>query len=357
MQKRSALVVGATGIAGQALVARLLAQGWEVDALSRTGSVQHRGVRTIRADLTDPDTLTTALGDSRPSHVFLTAWLRQKSEQENIVVNGALVRNLLSALRPHRSIEHVALLTGLKHYLGPFEAYGKGEVPDSPFHEDEPRQPYPNFYYAQEDELFAAAERDEFHWSVHRSHTIIGAAVGNAMNMAQTIAAQAAICREEGRAFVFPGSQTQWEGLTDVTDADLLADHMIWASTTPQVANTALNTANGDVFRWRWMWPRIAERLKVEYEGFSGEPRPLETQMTDGQATWDGLAVRHDLVESDLSRVASWWHTDSDLGRDIECLTDMRRSRLAGYHRVESTLDAFFKVFDQLERDHVIPLP
>ena len=36
-------------------------------------------------------------------------------------------------------------------------------MPETPFHEDEPRLPSPNFYYAQEDELFAAAERDGLH--------------------------------------------------------------------------------------------------------------------------------------------------------------------------------------------------
>ena len=79
-------------------------------------------------------------------------------------------------------------------------------MPDTPFHEDEPRLPYPNFYYAQEDELWAAAERNGFTWSVHRAHTVIGYAVGNAMNMGQTLAVQAAVCRETGRPFVFPGS-------------------------------------------------------------------------------------------------------------------------------------------------------
>ena len=48
-------------------------------------------------------------------------------------------------------------MTGLKHYLGPFEAYAQGVMADTPFHEDEPRTSAPNFYYAQEDELFAAA--------------------------------------------------------------------------------------------------------------------------------------------------------------------------------------------------------
>ena len=40
----------------------------------------------------------------------------------------------------------------------------------------------------QEDILFAAAERDGFTWTVHRPHTLIGWALGNAMNMGVTLA-------------------------------------------------------------------------------------------------------------------------------------------------------------------------
>ena len=47
-----------------------------------------------------------------------------------IAANGALVRNLLAALEPSESLRHVALVTGLKHYLGPFEAYAKAQAGD-----------------------------------------------------------------------------------------------------------------------------------------------------------------------------------------------------------------------------------
>ncbi len=189
-------------------------------------------MRAVQADLTDPASLREALAEHRPTHVHLTAWARQDTEEANIRVNGGIVRDVLAALSDGGSVRHVALLTGLKHYLGPFEAYGQGEMPDTPFHEDEERLPYPNFYYEQEDRLVEAAGRDGFTWSVHRAHTIIGAAVGNAMNMGQSLAAAATICREEGRPFVFPGSRTQWDGVTDMTDAGLLAEQMHWAATT-----------------------------------------------------------------------------------------------------------------------------
>ncbi|MBB6629129.1 SDR family oxidoreductase [Nocardioides sp. KIGAM211] len=353
----TALVVGATGIAGRALSRLLVDEGWQVLGLSRRGTSDVDGVVPVLADLTDAASLHEALAAHRPTHVFVTAWARQATEAENIRVNAGMVRDVLEAVRPAGSVRHVALLTGLKHYLGPFEAYGQGEVPDTPFHEDEARLDHPNFYYAQEDELFAGAQRDGFTWSVHRAHTIIGYALGNAMNMGQTLAAQAAICRERGVPMVFPGSRTQWDGVTDMTDAGLLAEQLLWAATTPAAADTAFNVANGDVFRWRWLWPRLAARLGVEAEGYDAEPRPLAEQMVDAGPVWAALAERESLRERDLDRVASWWHTDGDLGREMECLTDLARSRAAGFTGYRSTLACFLDLFDRLEADGVVPAP
>jgi nucleoside-diphosphate-sugar epimerase len=349
-----ALVVGASGITGTALVDRLTAGRWQVSGLSRR-PVPGSPARHVAADLHSPESLAAALGELRPTHVFFCAWSRQETEAQNIVVNKAMVADLLAALAPGHSVRHVALVTGLKHYLGPFEAYGQGDLPETPFHEDEERLPVQNFYYDQEDALWDAAAAHGFTWSVHRSHTVIGHAVGNAMNMGLTLAVQAAICRAEGRPFVFPGSATQWNGLVDMTDAGLLADHMVWAATTPAAANEAFNVVNGDVFRWRWLWPRLAAHLGVEPEGFAGDERPLEKQMAGAAPVWAQVVAEHGLVEPDLARVASWWHTDSDLGRDIEVLADMSKSRLAGFTGYVRTSDAFLRLFDRYRAERVIP--
>lgn len=124
----------------------------------------------IAADLLDSAALRLALQNVAPANVFITTWSRQKTEAENIRINRAMVRNVLDALSPSGSVRHVALVTGLKHYLGPFETYGKGILPATPFREEQPRLDVENFYYGQEDELFAAADRDGFGWSVHRPH-------------------------------------------------------------------------------------------------------------------------------------------------------------------------------------------
>jgi nucleoside-diphosphate-sugar epimerase len=352
---RRALVVGSTGIVGQSLAGMLAREGWTTFGLSRSGSVELPGVTNIRADLLDPDALSTALAEVRPSFVAITAWMRQDTEAENIRVNSATVRNLLAALEPAHSVQHVALMTGLKHYLGPFEAYGKAVMAETPFHESEPRLDYPNFYYAQEDELFASAAKNGFSWSSHRSHTVFGFATGNAMNMALTLSVYATICKELGRPMIFPGSEMQWNALTDVTDADLMSEQMIWAATHPEGRNEPFNTANGDVFRWRWLWPQLAEYFGLEWEGFVGEPRTLESQMVGMEDTWREIAAKYSLVEPQLDRLASWWHSDADLGRTIEVLTDMTKSREAGFLGFRNTVSSLFEKIELYRAAHILP--
>ncbi len=351
---RTALVVGTSGIVGSATAALLIEQGWTVHGLARRPSDQP-GVHPVAADLTDAAGTAAALKDLAPDAVFVSTWSRQATEAENIRVNGAMVRNLLDGLRPAKSVRHVALVTGLKHYLGPFEAYGKGVLPQTPFREEQGRLDVENFYYAQEDEVFAAAERDGFSWSVHRPHTVIGKAVGNAMNMGTTLAAYATLCRETGRPFRFPGSAAQWNGLTDMTDARQLAAQLVWATTTPEAANEDFNIVNGDVFRWSWMWSRIADWFGIEAAPFDGTVVPLEEQMADDAVVWQRIAQREGLVEADLTRLASPWHTDADLGRPIEVVTDMGKSRRLGFTRYQLTDDAFYDLFAQLRADRLIP--
>jgi nucleoside-diphosphate-sugar epimerase len=351
----SALVVGASGIVGNNLARHLHRRGWQVHGLARRPPTDIEGVTAVAADLLDPATLRPALHGLKPTAVFISTWLRQKNEAENIRINSAMVRNVLDAVAAAGSVRHVALVTGLKHYLGPFEAYGKGKLPATPFREEQPRLDIENFYYAQEDELFAASKRDGFGWSVHRPHTIVGYAVGNAMNMGVTLAVYATICRETGRPFTFPGSAMQWGGLTDMTDAGLLARHLEWAATTEAARDQSFNIVNGDVFRWSWMWARLAQWFGIPAAPFAGEGMPLERQLADAGPVWSDIARKHRLAESDLGRLASAWHTDADLGRPIEVVTDMSKSRKLGFLDYQATDDSFFKLFERLREVRIIP--
>jgi nucleoside-diphosphate-sugar epimerase len=352
--QRHALIAGVSGIIGRHLAEHLATtKNWSVTGISRHKHDLPKGVKHVAVDLTNDEAVAAALKKVKPTHVFITTWLRQPTEAENCRVNAGMVRNLLNALEG-KKVKHVALVTGLKHYMGPFEAYAKSKMV-TPFREEQPRLPYQNFYYDQEDELFAAADQQGFGWSVHRPHTLIGYTVGNQMNMAATLGAYASICKETGRPFVFPGSPQQYEAVVDVTDGRVIAKHLLWAATKASARNNAFNIVNGEVFRWNWMWPKLAAHLGVPSAEYPGHAQPLETQMEGMEDVWNRIVEKHGLQKNALSSVASWWHSDADLGRVIENFTDMTKSRDMGFTAYQNSVRSFTDAFDRLRLAKVLP--
>jgi nucleoside-diphosphate-sugar epimerase len=354
--EKIALVVGGSGIIGGTLAGKLISKGWTTYGLARNPNRDIEKLIPVSADLLNAESVRAALAGVAPTHVFITSWMRNETEAENIRTNSLMVRNLLDTLSVKRSVQHVALVTGLKHYLGPFEAYAKeGFLPETPLREEHPRLDMDNFYYAQEDEVYAGAARDGFTWSIHRPHTVVGMAVGNMMNLGTTLAIYASICKETGRPFQWPGSAAQWNGLSDVTDARVLAEHLTWASTTEAARNEAFNVVNGDVFRWSWLWKKLASWFGIGAIGFDGTIHPLEKEIAGDGALWREIAQRYTLKETDLNRLASAWHTDLDLGRPIEVMTDMSKSRKLGFAVYQKTDESFFDLFAQLRAERLIP--
>jgi len=350
----SVLVVGVTGLAGYNIAQAMAEAGWSVTGLSRHHRYQIPGVDQVNADVLDPPSLDRALTDRTFTHAVFSTWSRQPTEAENCRVNGTMLRNTLEALGRSTSPQHVALITGLKHYLGPFEAYASAPA-ETPYRESQPRLPHQNFYYDQEDILWSEADRQAFTWSVHRPHTLIGYALGNLMNMGVTLAVYGSICRATGEPFVFPGSPEQYGGVTDVTDARLLGRHVLWSSSVPEARNQAFNTVNGEVFRWRQMWHRVADALGVPAAEYPGHAQPLEGRMDHADEAWAELVHEHDLAPYKASELASWWHTDADLGRTVETFADMGKSRRLGFVEYQDTAASFGTLFERLRRDRIVP--
>ena len=355
MSKRNvALIAGASGLSGSYAARLLKDKGWTVVTLSRSGLDAPWSDRHIAVNLEDEAAAKAALARaSDATHVFYCTWSRQPNEDENVRVNANMIRNFFEGIAG-APVKHAALVTGLKHYLGSFDDYAKVK-PYTPFLESSPRLPGPNFYYAQEDVLFEMAGKRGFTWSVHRPHTMIGFVIGNFMNMAVTLAVYASICKHTGRPFVYPGSPEQYNAVTDVTDARILAEQLYWAATTPAAANKPFNIVNGDVFRWTWLWRQIADYFELPVGPYPGHPVPLEEQMSDAPAIWAEIVARHGLENIPVDRLASWWHSDADLGRTLECFTDMTNSRMLGFTAYQQTTRSFFDVFDELRERRIIP--
>jgi hypothetical protein len=78
-------------------------------------------------------------------------------------------------------------------------------------------------------------------------------------------------------------------------------------------------------------------------------------QLADAGPTWGKIAAKYGLAEADHGKLASAWHIDLDLGREIEVVTDMIKSRLAGFHEYQPTLGSVLDLFARLRRERIIP--
>ena len=136
--EKVALVVGASGITGSNVARKLLSTGWPTFGLARTPQNNIGGLIPLLR-IFCIGTVWKARWSYFPHDVFITSWMRNATEAENIRVNSLMVRNLLDVLSPKQSVQHVALVTGLKHYLGPFEDYAReGFLPETPVREEHP---------------------------------------------------------------------------------------------------------------------------------------------------------------------------------------------------------------------------
>ena len=77
--------------------------------------------------------------------------------------------------------------------------------------------------------------------------------------------------------------------------------------------------------------------------------------MANDVALWKEIAEKYQLKEHDLSRLATPWHTDLDLGRPIEVMTEMSKSRKLGFTVFQDTEQTFYDLFDQLRAAGFFP--
>ncbi|RCV44249.1 hypothetical protein SETIT_9G358300v2 [Setaria italica] len=334
-----ALVVGSTGIVGASLVDILPLPdtpggSWKVYALSRrslppwsppsSSSVTH-----IKVDLTDSAAVAealTPLTDVTHVHVFYVALSPRPTEAQSRETNSAMLRNVLSVV-------------------------------------DMPRLDIPVFYYDQEDVLLDAVARgaaSAVSWSVHRPNLIFGFFPRSATNIICSLCVYAAICLKEDIKLRWPGTRSAWEGFNTCSDADLIAEQHIWAAVDPMARNEAFNCSNGDIYKWKKLWPVLAGRFGLEWAGYEGEENRFKVAeaMTGKEAVWAAIVAENDLAETKLDEVASWWLIDAvadQYGLDREILDSMNKSKEHGFLGFRNTVKSFNTWIDKLKAHKIVP--
>lgn len=306
------LIAGASGVVGAAAVeAFLAADGWDVVAMSRREPeiASGKSWRFLAVDLRDAEATRRAAGDlGDVTHVVYAALFEKPGliagwqEQDQMQTNLLMLRNLLEPLTAvAKNLKHVSLLQGTK-------AYGIHLHPmPIPAREKSPRDQHANFYWLQEDYLTGLAKARGFDYTILRPQIIVGSAYGVAMNLAPVIGAYAAILREEGEPFGFPGGVSfVWEAV----DARLLANVFTWAARAPQARGQHFNVTNGDVFEWRNLWPAMAKALGVTPG--PDAPRELKTWLPSKSGVWDRIVTRHKLRPIKMSELLGESHHYAD---------------------------------------------
>jgi len=223
---KKALVTGALGVTGRALVNHLVALGdWEVIGLSRRSPEFPTTAQYISVDLLNRSEVAARLsGIGDVTHIFYAALQPAADFFAEVAPNIAmLVHTVETVERSSKKFRKIVLLEGAKFYgahLGPYQ---------TPARETDRRHMPPNFYYNQEDYLQERSKEKGWSWSALRPSSICGFAVGNPMNMATVIAVYAALCKEIGLPLRFPGSTTAYRAVMEMTDAELLAKAVVWA--------------------------------------------------------------------------------------------------------------------------------
>lgn len=355
--RKRALVLGATGITGRR-IAELLGEREEWSVLgvaSRPRPAPEpwevRGNRLLAVDLTDGRAVQEALsGETGITHVFYAARYGYTTTQaEAHAINLRMLVDVMDAVEPaNPGLAHVHLVHGTKYYGshlgGPFR---------TPAREDDPRTPFDEFYYLQQDFIAERRRGKAWSWSVSRPHGICDDAPGIARNMSILIPVYAALCKAEGMPLFFPGTQGNFDAVYQVTESAHLARAVVWMATEPRCADQAFNVTNGDFVRWRNEWDGFAD-----YFGMKPGPvrwLPLQAAMTDKGHVWDRVVAAHGLVPTPYADIVSWHYAEHLFKPDWDMMSATTKLRDFGFHGFVDTPKMFYRHFERFRELRLVP--
>lgn len=362
------LVAGASGLVGAAAAARFAANGTPVVGLARTPPARPiTGVDYRTLDLRDRAACHDEAAHLGPiTHLVYAAvnetpgdLVASWTDPHHAARNGAMFANLLDALIDAGApLAHVSLVHGTKAYgvhLG-------GHIP-VPLREDLPRPAHDDFYFRQEDHLWARAAEHGFGWTVLRAPMIAGGGRGGNLNALLAIAVLAALRRDAGGDLPFPGAadadgvMKAADGVMEMVDVELLARALAWAATASAARNQVFNIANGDSYAWPDLWPLIAADFGLAV----GPPRQLSVRAAIvGEAgRWAAIARNHGLdAPADVGVMLgeSGALADFALGNCAQSvLTSTIKIRQAGFHDCIDTAQSVVGWLQRWRTERLLP--
>jgi hypothetical protein len=113
------------------------------------------------------------------------------------------------------------------------------------------------------------------------------------------------------------------------------------------------NIANGDLFRWSELWPKVARSFGLEVA--PPLPMSLDVVMADKEPLWRAMIEKHQLAPTPYRDVSSWRFGDSVFGWNYDFFADGTKARRYGFHEYVETETMFTGTFSELRRRRIIP--
>ncbi|PNE11993.1 MAG: short-chain dehydrogenase [Beijerinckiaceae bacterium] len=353
------LVTGASGLLGVAAIEKFLSAGWDVVGVSRRKPELPSGRDTefLSVDLRNEEAARAAFEPlTDVTHIAYTALHEMPelvagwSSKEQIEANNAMLRNVVEPIvRTASNFQHISILQGTKIYgvhLHPIPI---------PARERDARKDHANFFFDHEDYVREMGAQHGFNYTALRPQLVTGPTPG-ALNVLPAIGVYAAIRHEKGESFGFPGGPSfVWEA----TDADLVADVMVWAAQSPRAANEAFNITNGDVFEWRNVWPALAETLSVE----TGPDMPtgVAAYLEQNADVWDQIVAKCNLRSRNLRELIGQGDQHADFAfaygapEGPRAFVSTIKLRQAGFTKTIDTEDSFRNALQSLIDHKLLP--
>ena len=352
MAKKTALIVGATGIIGRALLEHISGlNDWDAIGIARNIPDNQSQYRYVSVDLERPDDVQSVLANvgSDVTHIFYAAYRDfDFYDPRWIDVNLRMLKNVTESVETVApNLERILLMQGLKVYgahLGAFK---------TPAKETDLRYAPPNFYYALEDYLKEHQSGKSWAWTLLLPDLVAGVSIGMPMNIVTAIAIYATIFKTQNMPLRFPGKIGTYHAYAQITDANLIAHASVFLANEKRAAFENYNVTNGDIFKWENVWARIAEFFEMPI----GYPQkiPLQSVMPLQKPIWEKIAAQHDLRPIPYEQLAGWKFADFIFDSDWDIISSTTKIRQLGFNEAIDSEEQFLELFKTFKDLRLIP--
>ncbi|KAL6711301.1 hypothetical protein ACN47E_005832 [Coniothyrium glycines] len=381
-----ALIYGASGISGWAVVNAILNGYPTKEAFSRVTAMVNRALTREMALWPDDPRLQIVcgvdlLGGSQEdlekqirekvqgvegvSQVYFYSYKQIDDPESECKTNEAMLERAVTAIDKLSSkLSYVLLPTGTK-------IYGCQMLDEFPFSNNLPLreslppipEPYLSqlFYYNQIDCLERISKGKNWSWCEVRPDNIIGFVPNNnAYNLGQTLALYLSLYRAvegEGARCPFPGTEKSWVNKYNESPQDMVARFSIHASLTPDKTASQSFNVGGQEDSWSGKWPIICEYFGLKGTGPEEHAPQPGAYIAEHRKEWDELERKSGLkkgsVDSDISH-PGFQHVIMTMF-DFDRQMSMEASHKAGYTEEIRTAETWKTAFDRMRQAKVIP--